>query len=385
MNSLKLILSDLKYFAPCSVFASINILTGTWVLYLPFIKSKLTLNDAEIGTALFCFGLGILVSMPMVPLMSKKFGIGSSTKWGIIFFAIAFIFPLSMPSYCTLLLSLIFVGFFSGFTDISMNALVSTIEQEDNIHFMSAAHGFFSLGGFIGASLGILIMRFIETPLHHMLLMIGFIIISNVFLARYYIEIKERYLVKEKSASTLFNIKSLAGIAVVAFIIMSNEGAVEHWSTLFLHEIIGVAQNNAGLGFLLFSFCMMIGRFFGDGISEKFGSTKITLVGLLIALAAYLCIISTQLILSIFGFGLLGMGLSVIIPELFRMAGNSDKVSASVGISFVSGVGFTGFLLGPFLIGYISEVRGLVYSYMMLGVSIGVALLLSFLLNVKRR
>ncbi|MDF1699500.1 MAG: hypothetical protein P1U56_26845 [Saprospiraceae bacterium] len=74
MNSLKLILSNPKYFAPAWVFASLNILTGTWVLYLPFIKNKFALNDAQIGVALFCTAIGLLASIPFIPTVSKKNG-----------------------------------------------------------------------------------------------------------------------------------------------------------------------------------------------------------------------------------------------------------------------------------------------------------------------
>ena len=380
MNSLKLILSNKKFFAPCWVFASINILTGTWVLYLPHIKSKLLLNDADIGTALFCFGLGILMSMPVIPFLSKIIGIGRSTQISIILFAFMFLCPLYMPTYNTLLVSLFLVGFFSGLTDIAMNALVSTIEKDNDVHIMSAAHGFFSLGGFIGASIGILIMRLVYIPAHHMIIMVILIIMTNLYLAGDYNKVIEQTTKKgDGPHSTFFRIKPLVGIAIVAFIIMSNEGAVEHWSTLYLYDVISVDENISGLGFMIFSFCMMIGRFFGDGVSQKFGSIKIIIVGLLIAIIAYLCIISAQLVLAILGFGLLGIGLSVIIPELFRIAGNSDKVSASVGISFVSGIGFIGFLIGPFIIGYISEMFDLVFSYIMLCASIGVAIILSLL------
>ena len=61
MESLKQILSNKKYFAPACVFASINFIMGTWVLYLPHIKIKFLLNDEQIGEALFFLALGFLL------------------------------------------------------------------------------------------------------------------------------------------------------------------------------------------------------------------------------------------------------------------------------------------------------------------------------------
>jgi len=78
LNSLQLILSDKTYFAPAWVFASLNIATGTWVLYLPFVKSKFNLNDSEIGIALFSLAAGLLISIPFIPFINRKIGVGRS-------------------------------------------------------------------------------------------------------------------------------------------------------------------------------------------------------------------------------------------------------------------------------------------------------------------
>ena len=154
MKSLRLILSNLIYFAPSWVFSSINILIGTWILYIPFIKLKFALNDGEVGFALFFTALGLLITIPFIPKINKRIGVGTSTKIGIFLLAIAFNFPLLAPNYILLCASLMVVGVFSAFTDVSLNALTSNIEKREQQNFMSAAHGFFSLGGFVGAGIG---------------------------------------------------------------------------------------------------------------------------------------------------------------------------------------------------------------------------------------
>ncbi len=88
---------------------------------------------------------------------------------------------------------------------------------------------------------------------------------------------------------------------------------------------------------------MTIGRFFGDRISEKIGSTKIIILGCVLACIGYICVLLSQVLLSVIGFGVIGLGLSVVIPELLRVAGNTKGISTSKSISFVSGIGFIGF------------------------------------------
>lgn len=364
MNSLKLILTNLKYFAPVWVFSSLNFIIGTWVLYIPYVKEKLELNDSEIGVALFCLALGVLLFIPLVPYLSKKIGLGRYTLIGVILFSVTFMFPLITPSYILLCISLFLTGVFLGTTDVSMNALVSEIEKKDSCNIMSAAHGFFSLGGVLGAMLGTFLMPLFSHPVYHMLIVASFVILVNLFLGKNYYRIVEKITPKEKNSYHILTLKPLFAIAFIAFVIMSSEGAIEHWSTLYFIEVVEIAQKNlAGIGFIVFSTTMTIGRFFGDKISERIGSIKIILLGCILACLGYLCILWAHFFITILGFGIIGLGLSVIIPELFRIAGKTKGIKASVGISFVSGVGFVGFLLGPVILGYISNAFSLKISF----------------------
>ena len=349
-------------------------MTGTWVLYLPHIKTKFGLNDIEIGVASFCLAFGLLISISFVPAINKKLGVGQATRLGILFFALSFNLPLLAPSYVLLCSSLLLVGIFSGFTDIAMNALVSTIERNNNQNFMSAAHGFFSLGGFIGAGIGSILISVLSTPSFHMGIISAFVVLTNFLLAGNYIRIKEEEISRESNVNLFKSIRPLLGLAIVGFIIMFNEGAVEYWSNLFFFDVVGVVESMAGYGFIAFSLCMTLGRFLGDGISSKIGSVNIISLGSFIALIGYGFIISTNFILSVVGFGILGLGLSVVVPELFRLAGQTKGVQASVGISLVSGMGFAGFLLAPVILGLISNWAGLTMSYVFLGSSVFVAL-----------
>ena len=367
MKSLALILQNSRYFSPIWVFASINILMGTWVLYIPNVKEKLNLNDAELGLALFCYALGTLLMIPFIPIITRHFGVGRYTVIGIIIFSISFLFPLLAPTYVWLCISLFVVGMFSGSTDISMNALVSEIERKDNVNFMSAAHGFFSLGGVIGAGLGSFLFLDVLRPEIHILVIAVLIIATNLVFARNYYKIREQEVPKQKTHSQILKYKPLAVIAFIAFAVMASEGAIENWSKLYLLEVIKVSSGKiAGYGFILFSVTMTLGRFFGDGVSQKYGSDKVIIGGSLIAVIAHLGILSGNLYISVAGFGILGLGLSVIIPELFRIAGKTKNISPSAGIAFVSGIGFVGFLIGPVVLGFISSLVGLKASFTVL-------------------
>lgn len=387
MYSLRLILSNWRYFSVVWVFSSLNIMIGTWVLYIPRVKDKLQLSDSEIGFALFCLALGLLFFIPIVPIITKKFGLGRSTIVGVCVFSIAFIGPLIMPSYEALCGSLFLVGIFSGLTDIAMNTLVSEMEKRDRVNIMSAAHGFFSLGGAIGALVGTGLMSVFKIPFYHIALMAFIVITTNLFLAHQYLKIKETEVEVEKKKGK-FQLKKFKPLFILAFLAMAtmgNEGAIEHWSSIYLIDVVEISSDNyAGFGFTIFSIMMTVGRFFGDGISAKIGSSKIVFLGCLMAVIGYLFILTSSFIFSLLGFGIIGLGLSVIIPELIRMAGTTEGIAASKSISFVTGVGFLGFLLGPIIIGYISDSFTLKMSFVfLLSITLITLLISMFKLRVK--
>ncbi len=360
MKSLQLIFSNPRYFAPAWVFASLNIWFGTWAIYIPTVKEKLEIDKADLGIALFCLSLGVFTIFPIASKIINKLGVGRATWWSVILTSIMALFPLLAPNYYALMVSLFVFGACTGLTDISMNTLVTEIEKEDKENFMSAVHGFFSLGGVI-AGLGSFLIPMIGNPALHMGIMVVLVLIVNLLLYRNYIHIVAAPIDKEPFSLKLF--KPLLLLGIIGFVAMGSEGAIVDWSGLYLKEITLAPEAFIGAGFLAFSVAMTLGRFLGDGISAKIGSIKIVALGSVIALLGYLLVLSGNTLLAITGFALNGLGFSVIVPELFRIGGNVKGVDSAQGISFIAGTGYAGFLLGPVILGFIAESASLTHSF----------------------
>jgi len=129
-----------------------------------------------------------------------------------------------------------------------------------------------------------------------------------------------------------------------------------------LFDIVHVSERQATYGFVIFSLTMTLGRFLGDSVSKRIGAIKSISYGCIVAIVAYALILVSNLYISVLGFGVLGLGISVIIPELFRLAGRTKGMNTSVAISVVSGIGFMGFLIGPVVLGFISNMNSLIMS-----------------------
>jgi MFS family permease len=367
MQSLLLILSNRRYLAPSWVFASLNIVVGTWALYIPAVKTKLELDDGSLGLALLAFSIGLLLTIPVSTVIISKVGLGRTTILALCTFCLAMLGPVLATDFTSLCGLLFVAGTMASLTDIGMNALVSELEKEDEQNFMSAAHGFFSMGGVIGAGIGSLVIGWFTAPVWHMAAVAALVIGTNLYLCGAYWSRVSAKTEQEDGGFKLSLLRPLLGLAVLSFMIMGSEGAIEHWSKLYMLDVVKIPSDQlAGFGFVAFSTTMMLGRFWGDGISRRFGPLKIIMGGTLLASLGFVAVLSGVYGVALLGFALVGLGFSVIIPELFRLAGKTKGVSSSEGIAVVAGLGYVGFLGSPALLGFLSSISSLRLSFMVL-------------------
>ena len=62
---------------------------------------------------------------------------------------------------------------------------------------------------------------------------------------------------------------------------------------------------------------------------------------------------------TIIGFFLIGLGLAMRGPSAYSTAGNMKGIQPSVGIAMVTTIGYSGFFVGPPVIGFLSDIHGL--------------------------
>lgn len=383
MKSLGLILRHRRYFAPAWAFMSLNLVYGTWAIYIPTIKAQLEIDKSALGIAIFFMAMGSFLILPIAPRINDYLGCGKATTYGILALGVLGILPFIAPTYPFLLGGLFLLGAAQGFLDISMNATVAEMERRDQVTLMTAMHGFFSLGGVL-AGLGTFAIAWFTHAYEHMGVILVLMVLVNLFFFSAYKDITSP--AKKESGFSAKHLKPLLLLGVISFVVMGSEGAIVDWSGLYLQEIVQLEDQWIGAGFLGFSIAMTTGRFFGDGISQRIGSEKILALGAAVAILGYTGVLQDQMIWSISGFTAIGLGLSVVIPELFRMAGRQKTISPSKAMAIVAGFGYSGFLTGPVILGFIAEGYGLHTSYYsLLGAIIAVLITALFLILTPKK
>jgi MFS family permease len=138
------------------------------------------------------------------------------------------------------------------------------------------------------------------------------------------------------------------------------EGAVLDWSAIHLREKFELPLATAGLGYALFSCAMAAARFAGDRFRNLFGATALVRwSGVVTAIGMATATLSHDPLLAISGYAIAGIGIGNIAPVLFAGGGRVDPDAPGRGVAAVVTMGYSGFLLGPPLVGMVAEAADL--------------------------
>jgi len=103
-----------------------------------------------------------------------------------------------------------------------------------------------------------------------------------------------------------------------------------------------------------------------DNLINYWGARKqLVLSGLVVTLGLIIATIYPNLLVSSIGFMLVGFGVSSVIPTIYGTVGKTTEPSqVSIALASVSSVGFFGFLIGPPIIGFLSQAIGLRWAFL---------------------
>ena len=376
MLSFKIFFKERKYFAPAFIYSCFALVFSTWIIYIPFLVEKLKMSEGQLGASLFFAALGSFVMTPVSNKLTDILGVGLQTFIGFILFGTSLYGIFLAPNYTLLSVALFYYGMTSSVFAIALNSLTAIIEKMAGKYIMTGSHGFWSIGGVIGASLGSFLAGKFNQPLIHISVLLILLIGIQVYLRKEYIYIKGEVRTKGDKKKNLF--RPLVLIASIGMIMMVAEGAIADWSGLFLQNVVAMKPHLLGLGYAFFSGGMTLGRFTGDAMSFRFGSWKLLRIAFSISLIGFVWVLTSMAWVTLTGFFIIGLGFSIVVPEVFRLASNIQGVRAADGISIVAATSNIGVLAGPALLGLIAEVSGLFFSFVALASLVSVGLILTW-------
>ena len=368
--------------AVAAMFVLNGALFGIWASRIPRVVDRHDLSSGDLGVLLLLLAAGAITAFPLSGRFSDKIGAAKVT-WGVAFGYTGSLFLIALsPSYGAVAVSLFIFGATHGAMDVAMNAWAGEVQRRMARPVMSSFHAMFSVGaglgagsGFVAASNGVDIAPhffFAGTLIAAMTLVIGKI--DWVSDAQ-----------NGTSSTPVFMLPKgpLFAVGIVAFCAALGEGGMADWSAIFLVLTTGASEAKAALGYAVFSTSMVAMRFLGDRVTHRLGAvTAARLAGITAAIGVLCAVVSGTYAMSLVGFALMGIGYALIIPLAFSRAANDPDLAPGVAIASVSTLGYGGMLLGPPLIGFVSQATSIRFAFLILAV---LAILIVVLSNAVKQ
>jgi MFS family permease len=335
---------------------------GNFVSRIPDFKSELAISNGVLGAALFCASLGVLAALRPTSKAAAKYGSGPVVRLSA--FTLALAVPLvgllfNLPWF---LFSLFVYGVLSSIHDLSINAHAAALENKAGKRVMSTFHAMWSIGGLFGGVIGGALASFNVSIQIHSFFVGGFIILVALITRNWFLpaEADQHVIEKQKKRKTprRFLILGLLGLCGAL-----GEGAASDWGGVLARDAYEASPLMSALPYVFFSATMVIGRLSGDFLAHKFGVVKLlTWSGFIAGIGLTAGLFAGNIYGVIIGWFLFGIGISTVIPMMISATGTlanekySGQVSAAEGVALVTGVAYFGFVIGPPLIGFISEI-----------------------------
>ncbi len=325
----------------------------------PRIQEIFSIDNGTLGIVLLSSSVGALIAMPFTGWLIIRNGSRRITIASVFLYCLSVPLMPVMPGFFGLAFIFFIMGITAGMLDVSMNAQAVMVEQKHNKPIMTSFHALFSIGMVIGAGTGALFVKLQTTLFLHLSIVIGLSILGAAWARYHLIHDKPKEKIAEGPAFRLPN-AAMVSIGVIAFCCMLGEGAMADWSTNYMEKIAGASKALAPIGLSSFALAMTIGRFFGDSIRAKLGDRKLMIyLGIISTVGLSITLLFIHPYVVIAGLFITGLGLSSLVPIAYSIAGNTKDLSPGVGLAMVTTVGYSGFLFGPPIIGFIADLQSL--------------------------
>ncbi|MFB7454115.1 MFS transporter [Streptomyces sp. NPDC057027] len=249
-------------------------------------------------------------------------------------------------------------GLAVGALDASMNMLGVSLQRAYGRSIMLGFHAAYSLGGIAGASLAWVGAHW------HLSLFVSYLPVVAVLLpvvfvgSRWYVAGSAEAGAVEagegKGSGVVF--KVLLPLCLVMTFAYIGDSTVSNWSAKYLQDVLGSSEELATVPYNAYMVTTLLGRAVGDFGVRRFGAVVVVRAGAVLAALGFAAVAAAQgAWAGIAGFTVLGLGLSVIVPQTFAAAGRLFPGASDAAVARLNVFNYVGFLVGSPLVGALGD------------------------------
>lgn len=370
-----------------SAFFVQGFLFASWTAHIPHIKDHLHLGDGSLGIALLGAPIGSMLAMLAVSRLLPKFGSRRVVRVALVGYCLAGPVVGLSTSLLTFFIAFLLWGIFQGSFDVSMNAQAIAVEGRVGRRLMPGFHGSWSMGSLAGAGVGVLGVGLGWSLSEQLLIFAVPCLVVAGWLSTRMIPDDQAPLNAEatKVRRGLLQ-KAIVVLAAIAFADMFCEGAVADWTAVYLHGTLHTSAVVAGVGYAAYLLIMMTVRLLGNKVMNRFPvHLALPLLAIVGSVGLAVGLVINRPASVLIGFMCLGAGLALVVPMVFSACGHIPHIHPGTAVATVSACGWTGFVLGPPLIGGIASLTSLRAALFLLPLLTAVVVVATATARVLRR
>ena len=342
-------------------FAIYSFAMGNIFPRLPDIKHAMGIGDGTLGLSLIGTPIGTLTALTLATPLLERVGFRRALLVLVPLLALAYAVAVHAPGPLALFLMLFPVGLMIGSVEIMLNVEADRTEFLVKRRIMNRAHSFWSMGFFGAGLFGGALAHLGISPQLHLALIVPIVAISMALFLGGYQPAPSRFVGTGKKAPMLAR-PTLPILVLVAVTLsaMLMEGASIDWSAIYMRTVFESGPFVAGFTVALFAFSQATTRFFADSFVDRYSPSGVARVLLaMMATGVLVVFFSPAPFFSMLGFALLGIGTSALFPLAISAAAQRTDRPAAINVAALSQISFVAFLLGPPLLGFVSDHWGI--------------------------
>ncbi|WP_040424065.1 MFS transporter [Agromyces subbeticus] len=365
-----------------AIFFLSGLSLASWVARIPAIRDDTGLSTQGVGLVILSGSIGSVLGLIAAPWLLARFGARTGMIGALMTVSVGLVLVgiggATLSSVPLVVIGLILFGFGNGAVDVMMNVEGAEAEREIGKTVMPLMHAFFSFGTVAGAGLAAAASALSLSVTVHLGVIAVLIAIAVVVAVRYVplrAEVGDDLHVdaprppwtqRLRDNLAVWGDMRLLLIGVIMLGMSFAEGSANDWLALAVVDGHGFDETTGAVVFVVFTVAITGARVLGGPVLDRFGRVPVlralAIIGI-IGLSMF--IFGTEPWVLIVGTALWGIGCSLGFPVGMSAAADSPD-GAAARVSAVAMIGYTAFLAGPPLLGFLGEHFGILNALLVI-------------------
>ncbi|SDG59977.1 Fucose permease [Lentzea fradiae] len=358
---------------------------ATWFARVPTARDALGLTPAALGLLLLSMSVGAFAAMltagEVTHRLRPKRAVAVAAVTVSVGLAVAGIGIGAFPSPVLTGIGIFTLGYGSGLCDVAMNVEAAEVERALAKTVMPRFHAMWSLGTVVAAGLASFAAWALLPVTAHLGVVALVVAVGTLFATRTYRLAGEAEHGGGSGVLAAWREPRTLLIGLLVLVLAFTEGTANDWVGVAFVDGYDLDPALGAAVFGVFVTTMTFGRVFGTIALDRWG--RVPAVGLSIVLAAAgvaLAVFASSPVLAVVGVGVWGLGTALGFPVGMSAAAD-DPERAAARVSVVAVIGYTAFLAGPPLVGFLGNEVGVLKALLIVPVLLLPALALTPMLK----